>query len=107
MWTHALARDYDEMNKIMEVLPDDVLHVRHYQGHWYKNKDLLNSMEEKEAPLLPSLIDSVKSSISTSKDKQHKLTKKLMYDKAKNAATLSGVEWIAPIDRPEQYHHKS
>merc|ERR1712238_153549 len=37
MWTHALARDYDEMSKIMEVLPDNVMHLRHYQGHWYKN----------------------------------------------------------------------
>eukprot|EP00571_Detonula_confervacea_P016021 CAMPEP_0172307836 /NCGR_PEP_ID=MMETSP1058-20130122/8599_1 /TAXON_ID=83371 /ORGANISM="Detonula confervacea, Strain CCMP 353" /LENGTH=991 /DNA_ID=CAMNT_0013020113 /DNA_START=141 /DNA_END=3113 /DNA_ORIENTATION=- len=93
MWTHALARDYDEMNKIMEVLPDEVMHVRHYQGHWYKNNNLLNSMEEKEAPLSTTLMDTVRSSISGSRDKKYKFSKRLMYAKAKDTALLNGVEW--------------
>ena len=108
MWTHALARDYDEMDRIMEVLPDDVIHVRHYQGHWYKDTNLLNSIEEKEAPLLQSLMDTVRSSISSSslKSQSGRFTKKLIYDKAKEAATSHGVEWIAPVERPAQYHRK-
>ena len=108
IWTHALARDYDEMDRIMEVLPDDVIHVRHYQGHWYKDTNLLNSIEEKEAPLLQSLMDTVRSSISSSslKSQSGRFTKKLIYDKAKEAATSHGVEWIAPVERPAQYHRK-
>ena len=98
MWTHALARDYDEMDKLMEVLPDDVLHVRHYQGHWYKNKDLLNSMEEVDAPLPPELMETVRLSI------KGKLSR--IYDKAKASATTNGVEWIIPLDRDPQYHRK-
>lgn len=101
MWTHALARDYDEMYKVMEVLPDDVLHVRHYQGHWYINRDLINSVEEVYAPLLPNLMDSVRTSISLS------VETKLIYDKAKRYATSHGVEWIESVDRPTQYHKRA
>lgn len=105
MWTHALARDYDEMDKIMEVLPDEVMHVRHYQGHWYKNNNLLNSMEEKESPLPEQLMDTVRVNLSMSKDKKHQFTKRLVYDKAKFAVGTSvGVEWITPVERPAQYH---
>lgn len=108
MWTHALARDYDEMDKIMEVLPDELMHMRHYQGHWYANKDLLNSIEETEAPLLQSLMDTIRSSISRSKDSSRSkiFTKELIYDNAKEAASLPGVEWIIPVERPSQYHRK-
>ena len=108
MWTHALSRDYDEMDKIMEVLPNDVMHVRHYQGHWYKDKNLLNRIEEKEAPLLQSLMDTVRSSVSRSslKSQSGRFTKKLIYDKAKEAATSHGVEWITPVERTAQYHRK-
>ena len=98
MWTHALARDYTEMEKLMEVLPDDVMHVRHYQGHWYKNNNLLNSMEEKEAPLPQDIMKTVHESIHANG------AKRLIYDKAKAAATRQGVEWIEPVERPTQYH---
>ena len=91
-----MCRDYDEMEKVMEVLPDDVMHVRHYQGHWYKNNNLLDSMEEKEAPLNPKLMDTVRNRIVKSKQS--------IYQKAKEAATTHGVEWITPLDRPAQYH---
>lgn len=104
MWTHALAREYKEMDKIMEVLPDEVMHVRHYQGHWYKNKDLLNSMEEKDEPLAQGLMDTVRESIKTSKDKRRKNTKNKIYETARNAAKSKGVEWIEPVERPAQYH---
>lgn len=90
----------------MEVLPDEVMHVRHYQGHWYKNNDLLNSMEEKEAPLSIALMDTVRSSIGSSRDKQMKLSKKLIYEKARETALLNGVEWIIPVERPDQYQDR-
>ena len=101
MWTHAIARDYDEMGKIMKVLDDDLIHVRHFQGHWYLNKDLLNSMEEKDAPLAENVMNDVRSEIKT----EPELLK--IYEKAKEAAIKSsslGVEWIKPVDRPEKYH---
>lgn len=105
MWTHALSRDYDEMEKIMEVLPDDLMHVRHYQGHWYKNNDLLDSMEEKEAPLPREVMDKVRLSISSSRDKKSKkLIMLSIYEKAKNDASIHGVEWIVPVKRPKGYH---
>ena len=56
----------------------------------------LDSMEEKEAPLNPKLMDTVRSRIV--KNKQS------IYQKAKEAATTHGVEWITPLDRPAQYH---
>jgi hypothetical protein len=106
MWTHALARDYDEMDALMEVLPDDVVHVRHYQGHWYKNNNLLESMEEKEAPLSQEVMDIVRRSIGSSRDKESKFTKRIIYDEAKESAVLHGVEWIVPVERPARYHSK-
>lgn len=108
MWTHALARDYDDMEKIMEVLPDEVMHVRHYQGHWYANKDLLNSIEEVEAPLLQSLLEVVRSSISSSKDSSlsKTFTKESIYNNAKETALLPGVEWIIPVERASRYHRR-
>jgi hypothetical protein len=104
MWTHALARDYDEMDKIMEQLPDEVMHVRHYQGHWYKNGNLLDKMEEKKAPLPAKLMDTVRSAISRSQDKQRKFTKRTIYARAKDAAKSNGIEWIESVERPAQYH---
>ena len=103
MWTHAIARDYDEMNKVMKVLDDDLIHVRHFQGHWYLNKDLLNSMKEKYAPLDEQIMKDVSSQIKTEPELLR------IYEKAKEAATKSlslGVEWIKPVDRPEKYHPK-
>ena len=98
MWTHALSRDYDEMNKVMEVLPESLMQVRHYQGHWYKNKDLLSTMEEKDAPLMPRLMNTVRDSI------RNMHTKKMIYEKAKGSASSKGVEWIETVERPESYH---
>mmetsp|Transcript_30953 Transcript_30953/g.65891 ORF Transcript_30953/g.65891 Transcript_30953/m.65891 type:complete len:293 (-) Transcript_30953:1608-2486(-) len=106
MWTHALARDYDEMDKIMEVLPDEVMHVRHYQGHWYKNNNLLNTMEEKVAPLPVGLMNTVRSSIGNSKDKNKKHTKRLIYTKAMDSASSNGIEWIKTVERDPKYHGK-
>jgi hypothetical protein len=104
LWTHAISRDYDEMDKVMEVLDDDLIHVRHFQGHWYQNKDLLNSMEEKEAPLAENVIDMVRKSIT------HELNDvKDVYVKAKETAAKagsSGVEWIKPVERPDKYHRQ-
>ncbi len=51
MWTHALARNYTEMDYIMEILPDEVMHARHYQGHWYLHQGRLNSIHEIEVLL--------------------------------------------------------
>lgn len=101
MWTHAISRDYEEMDKVMEVLEDDLIHVRHFQGHWYQNNDLLNSMEEKDAPLAESLMKAVLNQIKSEDDLSN------IYDKARDAATKSssmGVEWIKPVERPEKYH---
>ncbi|KAK1745087.1 glycosyltransferase (family 92) [Skeletonema marinoi] len=63
LWTHAIARDYNEMDRIMEQLPDDVFHIRHYQGHWLKNNNLLDTMEEKNAPLPKEFIDLLRETI--------------------------------------------
>eukprot|EP00804_Cyclotella_cryptica_P008608 CCRYP_007594-RA/>CCRYP_007594-RA protein AED:0.02 eAED:0.02 QI:1539/1/1/1/1/1/3/471/579 len=103
MWTHAIARDYNEMDKVMEVLSDDLIHVRHFQGHWYLNKDLLNSMDEKEAPLSESILNVVSQSIKGTSELNE------IYSKAKDAAAKTssqGVEWIKPVDRPDQYHRQ-
>ena len=105
MWTHALARDYDEMESIMFQFPDEIMHVRHYQGHWYKNNDLLNSMEEKEAPLSKTLMDEVITSILSSNNPKTRQTKMLIYQKARDVYGAStGVEWITPVERPAKYH---
>ena len=48
------------MDKVMKVLPDDVMQVRHYQGHWYRNENLLGTMDEVEAPLPTALMDDVR-----------------------------------------------
>lgn len=94
------------MDKIMEVLPDDAMQVRHYQGHWYKNKDLLNTMDEKEAPLSKRAMNDVLSGIANSTDKQRRRTKRTIYDQAKAAATSNGVEWIQTVERDAKYHRK-
>ena len=82
----------------MEVLPDDVMHVRHYQGHWYVNNDRINTMVEKEAPLPANLMDEVRSSLGMNWKKRG------VYQKAKEAAASNGVEWIKTVERPAQYH---
>ena len=105
MWTHAISRNYDEMDELMEVLPEEIMHVRHYQGHWYIDKNLLDSVEEIEAPLSQSLMDTVRSSILSSKGKE--ISKQSIYSKAKANATFSGVDWIIPVDRLPQYHMKT
>lgn len=101
MWTHAISRDYDEMDKVMEVLDDDLIHVRHFQGHWYLNKDLLNTMEEKDSPLAEGVMNSVRNEIKSIIELWEN------YEKAKQAAINSssmGVPWIKPVERPEKYH---
>mmetsp|Transcript_37486 Transcript_37486/g.68881 ORF Transcript_37486/g.68881 Transcript_37486/m.68881 type:complete len:1018 (+) Transcript_37486:72-3125(+) len=90
MWTHAISRDYDEMDEIMEVLPDEVMHIRHYQGHWYKNS--------KEAPLPESLMRTVRSGISSSRFSTDQFSKRLIYSKAKDTAKSNRVEWIEIVE---------
>lgn len=50
---------------------DDAMHVRHYQGHWYKNGNLLGSVKEKDDPLPATLINTVRSSIMRPKRKDN------------------------------------
>lgn len=84
------------MDKLMEVLPDEVMHMRHYQGHWYKNNNLLNTTEEKEAPLPVALLKTVRSGIMRSRHST--FSKQLIYANA--AGTKSkGVEWIQTVER--------
>jgi len=99
MWTHALSRDYDEMEKVMEVLPDEVMHVRHYQGHWYLNKNLLDTIDELERPLSPTIMNVVRKNIQTTPDLN------AIYTTAKRSSVSQGIEWINPVDRPPKYHH--
>ncbi len=98
MWTHALSRNYKEMDVLMEVLPEEIMHVRHYQGHWYIDKNLLDSVEEINAPLSQSVMDTVRSNLFNTNTKQS------IYSKAKDMATTSGVEWITPVERPAISH---
>jgi hypothetical protein len=86
------------MDQIMEVLPDDVMHLRHYQGHWYKNENLLDSVVEKDEPLPQKVMDTVRNKIANNKAVNK------VYEKAKSAAMQSGVDWIEPVERPAQYH---
>lgn len=97
LWTHAISRDYDEMDELMEQLPDDVFHIRHYQGHWLKNKNILNTMEEKHAPLPKEFIERLREIIF----KEPPL--RSIYAKA-NVDFSSGVEWVTPVERPAKYH---
>ena len=46
-----MARNYANMDALMEVLPENAVRVQHCQGHCYNNSNLPNSMEEKEATL--------------------------------------------------------
>ena len=87
----AISRDYDEMDEIMEVLPDKVMHARNYQGHWYKNN--------KEAPLPESLMRTVRLGISSSGYSTDQFSKRLIYSKAKNTVTSNRVEWIETVER--------
>ena len=100
MWTHAVARNYDEMDMVMEVLPDDVMHVRHYQGHWYLNKNLLDTVKEVYAPLQENIMITVRRNIMSNREVNE------IYTKAKKASKSTGVEWITPVVRAPQYHHK-
>jgi hypothetical protein len=103
MWTHAIAQDYYEMDKVMEVLSDDLIYVRHFQGHWYRKKKLLNITDEKEAPLSESVMNVVRRSIKGTREIHE------IYSKAKEAAAKTsslGVEWIKPVDRPDKYHRQ-
>ncbi len=97
MWTHALSRDYNEMKGLMEVLPEEVMHVRHYQGHWYIKNNLIDSVAEIDAPLLQSLMDTVRSSILDSTGKESTHTKQSIYSNAKDVASSSGLDWITPV----------
>ncbi|KAL7463674.1 hypothetical protein ACHAXS_004034 [Conticribra weissflogii] len=99
MWTHALSRDYDEMEKVMEVFPDEVMHVRHYQGHWYLNKNLLDTVDELERPLSPRVMDVVRKNIQTTPDLN------AIYTTAKGSSASHGIEWINPVERQPKYHH--
>ncbi len=99
LWTHAISRNYDEMDKIMEQLPDDVFHVRHYQGHWLK-KDL-DTMEEKYAPLPKEIIDLLRKTIL-----KEPTPLRSRYARAKEDPRFSdGVEWVTPVERPAKYHN--
>lgn len=97
-WTHAIGRDYEEMDEVMKVLPDDVMQVRHYQGHWYRNKNLLGTMDEVEAPLPTALMDDVR----------NMKTKgiRALYKHATDVSTSNGIEWIETVERPAKYHKK-
>ena len=99
LWTHAISRDYSEMEKIMEVLSDDVIHVRKYQGEWYKSDNLLNSMEEITSPLPEEVINKVR-------QMEWLPGAKSLYDGIKTNGDTIGVDWIVPVDRDEIYHRE-
>ena len=101
LWTHAISRDYEEMDRIMEQLPDNIFHIRHYQGHWLKNNNLLDTMEEKSAPLPKELIEPLHASIF----KNYSSPLLSIYARISEDPKFSGgVEWVAPIERPAKYH---
>ena len=86
------------MDEVMKVLPDDVMQVRHYQGHWYRNENLLGTMDEVEAPLPTALMDDVR----------NMNTKGItaLYKHATDVSTCSGIDWIETVERPAKYHKK-
>ncbi|EJK58050.1 hypothetical protein THAOC_21852 [Thalassiosira oceanica] len=99
LWTHAISRDYSEMEQIMEVLPDDVIRVRKYQGEWYKSGNLLNSMEEKASPLPEEVLKKVR-------QMQWLPDAKTLYNRLKTDRNTVGVDWIVPVERDEKYHRE-
>jgi hypothetical protein len=101
LWTHAISGDYDEMDRIMEQLPDDVLHIRHYQGHWLKNRNLLDKMEEKYAPIPRHFIDSIRKTVF----KESPLLRRSYAQATKDPRFSSGLDWITPVERPAKYHN--
>mmetsp|Transcript_43088 Transcript_43088/g.91651 ORF Transcript_43088/g.91651 Transcript_43088/m.91651 type:complete len:441 (-) Transcript_43088:26-1348(-) len=105
MWTHAISRDYEEMDEIMEVLPEEVIQVRRYRGDWYKNGNLLETVEEKEAPLPSSLTDVVRTSIKQSKGKTNQFSRRMIYEGAwRDASMPNGLEWIETVERTAKFH---
>lgn len=101
LWTHAIARDYDKMDRVMEQLPDDVFHIRHYQGHWLKNNNLLDTMEEKNAPLPTEFIDLLRKIIF----KESSPLRSRYAKENEDSRFSSGVEWVTPVERPAKYHN--
>ena len=99
LWTHAISRDYSEMEQIMEVLPDDVIHVRKYRGEWYKSVNLLNSMDEKGSPLPQELLNKVREMIWLPGAKS-------LYNRIKTNRNTIGVDWIVPVERDAKYHRE-
>ncbi len=101
LWTHAIWRDYGRgttrrmADLGMEILDDDLLHVRHYQGHWYINDGKINQVEEKASPLPNRLLAPVRDALSGSEALRR------LYE----GSATGGLDWITPVDRPKKYHH--
>mmetsp|Transcript_8 Transcript_8/g.40 ORF Transcript_8/g.40 Transcript_8/m.40 type:complete len:978 (+) Transcript_8:237-3170(+) len=90
LFTHAISRDYDEMDNIMAIIPEQSLHVRHYQGHWLARQEgLLENLEERDAAIPEQILNTITSRIQQS----------AILDQIYHAKFSKGVEWIKPIDR--------
>jgi len=72
------------------------LHVRHYQGHWYKNQNLLTTVGEKPAPIAPSNAQQIRTQITQTPDLER------LY---RLYPGNNGLDWITPVERPSKYHH--
>ena len=88
IFTHGISRDYDDLERIQYQLPDESLHVRHYQGHWFvKAGKLDESLEEKEAPIPGNILTSMRKSIQRSK----------VLSSVYNSKVATGLDWIKPV----------
>lgn len=89
LFTHAISRNFEEMDQIMTILPENTMSVRHYQGHWLSRLGVLETMDEREIPLPHSILDTVERNIESSE------TLRMIY----TSKSAKGLEWITPIER--------
>jgi len=97
LWTHAPWRDYSLADVAMSILPSSVVHVRHYQGHWYINSGSIHNVKEKYSPLPAPVIERIKKAIANSPD---------LIQAMREYPGNDGLDFIEPIERDAKYHHK-
>lgn len=94
LWTHAIKRNY-EGEKVMTMFPDDMIHVRHYQGHWYLKKDRLSGIQEIDSKLNPFVLQTVKDRLKSNPHLGH-----LYFQSSRER----GIPWVQTQERAEKFH---
>jgi len=94
LWTHAIKRNYGG-EAVMSIFPDDIIHVRHYQGHWYLKKDRLAGIEEIDSKLNPEVLKKVKQRLDS-----HDQLGELYFQSSRER----GIPWVETQERDEKFH---